>query len=79
MALPILQTLSFALYILLLFPIFWYLGRIVLYYISPLRDIPGPFLAKFSRSWLLKEIWCGTAFTTNRDLHLKYGLCIHTL
>lgn len=76
MALLILQTLSLAPYILLAFPIVWYFGRIIRFYTSPLRDIPGPLLARFSRSWLLGEIWRGTAFTTNRDLHLKYGLYI---
>ncbi|RDI84047.1 hypothetical protein Vi05172_g6046 [Venturia inaequalis] len=73
MGFTILQTLTLAPYILLVLPVFWYLGRLILYYTSPLQDIPGPVLARFSRSWLLREVWRGTMFTTNRDLHLRYG------
>lgn len=42
-------------------------------YASPLRRIPGPFLASVTRGWKVKELWRGTMETTQRHLHRKYG------
>ncbi|PMD33301.1 cytochrome P450 family protein [Hyaloscypha variabilis F] len=40
---------------------------------SPLRGIPGPFLARFTRFWKLREIYKGSFEKTNIKLHQKYG------
>lgn len=42
-------------------------------YASPLRHIPGPFLASMTRAWKVKELWAGHMETTQRELHRKYG------
>lgn len=41
--------------------------------LSPLRSIPGPFWARFTRLWKLFEIYGGKFEKTNIDLHRKYG------
>ena len=40
---------------------------------SPLRDIPGPLLARFTRLWLFKELAHGHFEKTNIAIHKKYG------
>lgn len=47
----------------------------VLYNIStsPLRDIPGPFAARFTRLWYLRSIWKGQAHWDDIALHRKYA------
>ncbi|KAL9620420.1 MAG: hypothetical protein Q9160_005005 [Pyrenula sp. 1 TL-2023] len=40
---------------------------------SPLRDVPGPFLARWTRLWYLKEVAKARFEITNIDLHKKYG------
>lgn len=39
----------------------------------PLREIPGPLLARFSRLWYLFAIYKGNFELTNIELHKKYG------
>jgi hypothetical protein len=41
--------------------------------LSPLRSIPGPFLARFTRLWYFKEVWTSKFHRTDLDLHKKYG------
>ncbi|GME41742.1 Cytochrome P450 [Neofusicoccum parvum] len=41
--------------------------------VSPLRSIPGPFFARFSRLWYLKHVYRGEFHKTNVALHRKYG------
>jgi hypothetical protein len=41
--------------------------------LSQLRGIPGPFLARFTRFWKLREIYKGSFEKTNTKLHQKYG------
>lgn len=41
--------------------------------LDPLRDIPGPLLARFTRFWLFFEIYKGSFERTNIELHRKYG------
>lgn len=51
-----------------------YIGYSVLQVIiDPLRDIPGPFLARFTRLWYLREVYKGSFEFTNIDLHKNYG------
>ena len=40
---------------------------------DPLRAVPGPFLARFSRSWMVKHSWKGDMHRTMIDLHQKHG------
>lgn len=40
---------------------------------SPLRQLPGPFAARFTRLWYLRSIWGGQAHWENIALHRKYA------
>ncbi|CAH0015648.1 unnamed protein product [Clonostachys rhizophaga] len=40
---------------------------------NPLGDIPGPFLARFTKLWLAKQYCAGHYEQTNITLHEKYG------
>ncbi|KXT14609.1 hypothetical protein AC579_3660 [Pseudocercospora musae] len=40
---------------------------------TPLKDIPGPFLARFTRLWFFRSIWNGHAHLDNIALHRKYA------
>lgn len=42
-------------------------------YLDPLRDIDGPFIARFTRLWHLKKIFEGKFELVNIELHRKYG------
>lgn len=46
------------------------------YILDPLRDIPGPFLARFTRLWYFLEIYKGTYELTDIELHKKYGAIV---
>lgn len=53
-------------------------GVIVLYFVlqyllDPLRAVPGPFLARFTRLWYFLEIYKGSFEETDIKLHEKYG------
>lgn len=53
-------------------------GLFMLYFVfdfirDPLRDIPGPLLARFTRFWYFIEIYKGSFEVTNVELHKKYG------
>ena len=40
---------------------------------TPLRDVPGPWLARYTSLWKLWEVHGGTFEKTNVELHRKYG------
>lgn len=40
---------------------------------SSIRDIPGPFAAKFSALWLLLQARQGRRYQSVEDAHKKYG------
>jgi hypothetical protein len=42
-------------------------------YTSTKRNIPGPFLAKFSRLWYLSRIWTRQCHLEMINLHKQYG------
>jgi len=42
-------------------------------YASPLRNVPGPFAASFTRLWKLRQMYKGDMEKTNIALHRKYG------
>lgn len=69
-----LEQLYFPVYIGLAFFLISTIVRILYYaYATPLRDIPGPWLAKFTRLWLLKSINSREYQKINIELHQKYG------
>lgn len=52
----------------------WFLGSCIWYrYLSPISDVPGPFLASFSRIWLIQLLRRGKGARELADLHEKYG------
>lgn len=46
---------------------------LIQYVRDPLRTVPGPFWARFTRLWYLKAVIGGRFEHTNIDLHRKYG------
>lgn len=52
-----------------------YLGGWIIYcrFFHPLSAIPGPFLASFSRTWIVWKTLAGDMEHTQRDLHKKHG------
>lgn len=46
---------------------------IVAYLKSPLKKLPGPFLAKFSDVWRFYSHYSQTHIETQKELHNKYG------
>jgi hypothetical protein len=44
-------------------------------YLSPLADIPGPFVASFSRWWHIHHILIGDQNLQLVQLHEKHGTC----
>ncbi|KAK7892722.1 hypothetical protein LTR67_006959 [Exophiala xenobiotica] len=51
----------------------WLLYQLFAYLRDPLRDVPGPLLARFTRLWYLREVARGHFEKTNIALHKKYG------
>ena len=47
--------------------------RLFRHYSSELTSIPGPFLARFSRFWLLRETYYGRFHLKDVELHRKHG------
>jgi hypothetical protein len=43
---------------------------------SPIKNIPGPFLAKFTNLWRLVNVYNGRAELTERQLHEQYGTAV---
>ncbi|KKA25196.1 Uncharacterized protein T310_0787 [Rasamsonia emersonii CBS 393.64] len=41
--------------------------------LSPLRNVPGPFLARFSRLWYLRQVLRGDWEKVDIELHRRYG------
>lgn len=64
-----------------LIPILVALGAIALAYTfltDPLRKIPGPLSARFSRLWMVQRSRCGDMHTTMIALHKKHGKLVRT-
>ncbi|KAJ5265325.1 hypothetical protein N7524_006343 [Penicillium chrysogenum] len=53
--------------------VIWILAYVINLLLDPLRDIPGPLGARFSRIWYLRAISKGDFEKTNIDLHRVYG------
>lgn len=58
--------------------LYWILWIIYARTFHPYARYPGPFLASFSRSWIVMEILRGQAHRTQAELHKKYGILIPT-
>ena len=43
------------------------------YFRNPLRNVPGPFWAKFSNAWLVWHTQQGSMHRVVMDAHAKYG------
>lgn len=41
--------------------------------LSPLRSVPGPFLARFTRLWEFRAVYKHDFATYNIELHKNYG------
>ncbi|KAL8413247.1 hypothetical protein RB594_004755 [Gaeumannomyces avenae] len=59
------------------------LTAVVLYHVarylaSPLRDIPGPPLARFTNLWRVREYWRLRTWETQRALHARHGPAVRT-
>ncbi|PSK59404.1 Isotrichodermin C-15 hydroxylase [Elsinoe australis] len=54
-------------------PLLFILYHIVKAFLSPLRNVPGPLLARFTKFWYLKSVWRGDFEKTNIALHDKLG------
>tara|TARA_R110002060_G_scaffold24251_4_gene32946 strand:- start:943 stop:1272 length:330 start_codon:yes stop_codon:yes gene_type:complete len=57
----------------LLATIFVFLRALCSYIFDPLRAVPGPFLARFTRLWYLYKIYQGHFEKVNIKLHERYG------
>lgn len=40
---------------------------------SPLRAVPGPFLARITDAWYFWIVWEGSFEKVNQELHKRYG------
>ena len=49
---------------------------IICYLFSPLKDIPGPFLAKFTNLWRVYDYYHLISPDTQKKLHAKYGTAV---
>ncbi|KAF2679697.1 cytochrome P450 [Lentithecium fluviatile CBS 122367] len=47
-------------------------------FLDPLRDVPGPVLARWSRLWMVYHSWKGDMHTTMIALHKKHGKLVRT-
>ncbi|RDL29798.1 uncharacterized protein BP5553_10663 [Venustampulla echinocandica] len=62
--------------------LFFFFGALALantlwaYYQSPIKKIPGPFLAKFTNLWRFFDNWGGRPELTHQLLHAKYGSAV---
>jgi hypothetical protein len=46
---------------------------------SPLRSVPGPFLARFTRLWIFRRYAAADFHNDNIQLHRKYGTPYSTI
>jgi len=63
-----------------------YLPSVVLFFFGvvsssqhdPLRDIRRPYIARFSRLWMVKRLWQGDLYLAMIDLHKNHGKLVRT-
>lgn len=49
---------------------------LICYLTSPLKDIPGPFLAKFTNLWRVYDYYHLVSPETQKMLHAKHGIAV---
>lgn len=49
---------------------------LISYLVSPLKDIPGPFLAKFTNAWRVYDYYHLISPETQKKLHAKHGAAV---
>lgn len=49
------------------------LRLVISYFSSPLRSIPGPFLAKFTDAWRMFDYYKTTQIQSHQELHRQHG------
>ncbi len=54
-------------------PLFYVIHLVYSSFTSPLRSVPGPFLARFTKLWYFWHVSQGHFEQVNLDLHRKYG------
>ncbi|KAF7942565.1 uncharacterized protein EAE97_006019 [Botrytis byssoidea] len=68
------EIISLPIWALITIPVSIYiLSTVFLAIVDPLRHIPGPFLARFTRAWYCWKIYEGDFERTNQQLHTRYG------
>lgn len=60
-------------FLILLFSLVPVIYAIIRAAFDPLRSVPGPFLARFTRLWYFYKVWCGDFELVNVELHKRYG------
>ncbi|EXJ83058.1 hypothetical protein A1O1_06676 [Capronia coronata CBS 617.96] len=46
------------------------------WYFSPLKEIPGPWFAAYTKWWMVYKTVCGERAMTIHKLHVQYGKCV---
>lgn len=60
----------------LVVPLLFFSRLLWLHVQSPLKHIPGPFLAKFTNVWRLADLLAGHTHRTQLRLHGRYGSAV---
>lgn len=68
-----LNALSIALCFTLALVLYTLVSKIYQAYASPLRDVQGPWLARFTRFWYVRSAYSRQSHKIHMDLHHKYG------
>lgn len=74
LSLPTEFTAKHLLYILTPVFLYWVLPLLYSLLFSPLRKVPGPFLARVTRLWEFHSLWKGHSNLDFIRLHEKYGV-----
>jgi hypothetical protein len=51
----------------------WYFRLLIHALFSPLRTVPSPLLARFTRLWYFQQVYTGRFPWTNIEMHKKHG------
>ncbi|PNS18763.1 Isotrichodermin C-15 hydroxylase [Sphaceloma murrayae] len=62
--------------LLLLLPFLFLTYHVVKAVFAPLRNVPGPFAARFSSWWYLRNVWRGNFEQVNIELHDRLGAVV---
>lgn len=78
MSVLMLSDLPYPRWVMLLAGLFFMILAMSLYRMvrDPLRKVPGPFLARFTRFWEIQAVSKGHFEQVDMELHRRYGWCI---